>query len=201
MKNAIILAGLLGALAIGPALAEDDAVTVAAPAEDDEFMQVLEETGPFWTDGELSEVKKNLDYLDQLYSQKRVAVLQGFLPEKLEGWEAEDTESQVMAAAMFGGGTSVSKVFTKGDINVKVELMGDNGALTQMLNMAVSNPAILASSGGEVMRIGREQAVYNNNELQFIVKGWIVKVSGSGEKEDKIAYAKGIDQSALGKFE
>jgi len=82
---------------------------------------------------------------------------------------------------------------------VKIEITGDNPALAQMMAL-FANPMIAQSSGAEVMRIGREQALYQDNELKFMTNGFLIDVSGSGSKDAKVWFANAINLQALAAF-
>ena len=195
MKSLFVVA-LVAAFACAPgALLADN----AAPAAD-EFPKVLSETATLWQQGQLGEVKKNLDYLSQLVAQKRLKQLQTFLPQAPAGWTASAVEGQAVGAAMLGGGTSVSRTYTnQAGAQVKIEITGDNPALAQMMAL-FANPMIAQSSGAEVMRIGREQALYQDNELKFMTNGFLIDVSGSGSKDAKVWFANAINLQALAAF-
>lgn len=166
----------------------------------DEFPKVLAETATLWQKNQFGEVKKNLDYLSQLVAQKRLKQLQTFLPEPPAGWTASKVEGQAVGAAMLGGGTTVSRTYTnKAGAQVKIEITGDNPALAQMMTL-FANPMIAQSSGAEVMRIGREQALYQDAELKFSTNGFLVDVSGSGTKDAKVWFANAINLQGLATF-
>lgn len=172
----------------------------ATAADKDEFLETLDSAKAYYEEGDISELKKEVEYLSQLVGKLRLSALEKLLPDALDGWTAADVEGSAVGGAMFGGATTVSRVYSKDGKDVKLEIMGDNPAISQMLAMYLGNPAIVAQSGAEVMRVGREQAIYKDDELQLSAGGWIVKYSGSASKEDKVSYAEATDLKALKDF-
>lgn len=195
MKRCIVLlagAGLAAALATGAAAADKQA---------EEFHQILKETGELYDKGETGEVKKNLEYLMQVVASMRVSSIADFLPKPLDGWTAEEADKSAMGAAMLGGGLSASKRYEKGGQDVQISIVGDSPMLAQM-SMIFSNPMIANSSGGKIVRIGRDQAMVQDDQITMMIGNrWMVTANGSAGEEAKIDYLKAIDSAGLKSFE
>ena len=169
-----------------------------SPAHADEVTDAIDEAIAAYEEGDLSYAQESLTFASQLIAQMKTATLADLLPDALDGWEASEAESETMGAAMFGGGSTVSKVYTKGDKVVSIQYIADSPLLAQMAVM-FANPAMATAGGGKLLRIGRQKAMVDQEgTIQFLVDNRImVEISGDAAEDDKMTYAKSIDLKEL----
>lgn len=180
-----------GLLAAGP----------LAAADPDEFQSVLKETQDLYAAGDTGAVKKNLEYLLQLVAEMRLTSIVDFLPAPMEGWTAEEGNQTAMSAAMFGGGLSASRTYRKGEETVELTIVGDSPMLAQM-SMIFSNPMIASSSGHKMIRIDREPAMVQDDQVMMLVGNrWMLTAQGTAGEEAKVGYLTAIDRAGLKAYE
>lgn len=182
-----------GILAIGIAGA-------AVGAEEDDIVNSINEGMEFYKNGEFAEATSSLNYAVQLIQQKKGESLSNLLPAPLEGWEAEEAQSQAAGAAMFGGGVSAERSYSKADGRLSIQIVTDSPML-QGVMMMFSNPMFATADGGKMVRVGRQKAIVKYSaaeeagDLKMVVGNrFLVTVEGSGISHDELlAYAKAID--------
>lgn len=174
----------------------------ALPARADEISNTIQEALDFYKDGKFDDAKRSLDFASQMLGQKKADDLKNLLPQAMSGWQAEDGESEAAAAgmAMLGGGLFASRTYTKGGQDVKIELIGDSPLLAQFLGI-FSNPT-LAGAMGKMIRLGSQMALEDKSgKLTMVVANrFLIMIEGSASRDDRIAYGKAIDYTALSKF-
>jgi hypothetical protein len=171
----------------------------------DEISDTLEEALASYKQGDVTGAKEDVIYALELLKQKSGNTLKDQLPDALEGWEAQEAKSETAGAGMLGGGTVLSRTYTKDKSTVTIEIITDS-PLLQGLGSMFANP--MFNSGGEIKRINREKATINYNkksqsgEITLMVdKRFVVNVKGNKvSKEELIAYTKAIDFKALKKM-
>jgi len=165
-------------------------------ASADDVTAAMAEAAAAYEEGDLAYAKESLEFAAQLIGQMKTGTLAGLLPEPLDGWKAEDAETETMGVAMFGGGSSASRTYTKGDDDVTVQYIANSPMVTQMA-VIFSNPAMAGS--GKLLRLGRQKAMIDDDgSVQFVVNNAVmVQVEGNASEEDKIAFARAIDIEAL----
>lgn len=189
------------ALMLGTALAAGASIVAAA---DDEVLKSIDEGTEFYNNGEYAEAVTSLNYAVQLIQQKKGEVLVKLLPEPLDGWSAQDAESQSAGAAMFGGGITAEREYSKGDGRVTIRIITDS-PMMQGVMMMFSNPMFATSDGGKLERIGKQKAIVKfddadrSGNLQMVVANrFLVMVEGNDvAREDLLAYAGAIDTAKL----
>lgn len=65
------------------------------------------------------------------------------LPEPLPGWEASEVENASAGMVLLGGGTQISRRYSKGDSSVSIELLASPIVAAGIASL-ISNPAFLA---------------------------------------------------------
>ncbi len=171
----------------------------ALGAEDD-VINSINEGMEFYQSGEYGEATSSLNYAVQLIQQKKGDALAGLLPEPLDGWTAGEVESQAAGAAMFGGGITAEREYSKGNSRVDIKIITDSPML-QAVMMMFSNPIFATADGGKMERIGRQKAIVkytpadNSGELQMVVSNrFLVTVEGSDiSRDEMLDFAKAID--------
>lgn len=185
---------------IGLIVAVTALMFLAGPVHADEVEDAVKEAMEYYKDGDFSSAAGSLDYAAQLIRQKKGGELESFLPQALSGWTAQDASSQAMGAAMFGGGVSAERTFTKGSSNVTVQLITDSPMLQGMM-MMFTNPMIAASDGGKLEKINGQKAIvkYTAGNRQgdikiMVANRFLVMVEGQDvTKDDLKAYSGAID--------
>ncbi|CAM3861809.1 hypothetical protein [Rheinheimera salexigens] len=152
--------------------------------------------------GEYSQAAAQLDYASTLIRQEKGEQVKTFFPDAPTGWQAEDAESSVAGAAMFGGGISASRAYYNADYRIEIDLMMDSPML-QAFSMMLSNPSMIAMSGGKLTKIQGIQAVQKVDgkqlEIQFVTPtGAMVTLSGDNAAQSTLLkLANAIDLKKL----
>ncbi|MCS4306174.1 hypothetical protein M2404_000487 [Rheinheimera pacifica] len=152
--------------------------------------------------GELSQAISQLDYASTLIRQEKGEQVKLAFPPAPSGWQAQDANAEVAAAAMFGGGISASRNYYNDSDSIDIELMMDSPML-QAFAMMLSNPSMIAMSGGKLTKIQGLQAVQradgSNLEIQFVTQGGaMVTVRGNNTNQSTmLALANSIDLKKL----
>lgn len=172
------------------------ALCAAIPAAADDVTDAIDEARSAYEGGDLGYAKESLDFAAGLIAQQRAQGLGDLLPAPLAGWTA--TASGNAAAAALGMGLTAERTYKKDGANVTVRLVADSPMITQM-GVMFSNPAMIAASGGTLMRFGRQKAMASKEgDITFIVDNRIlVQVEGRGDPADRRRYAEAIDLEAL----
>ena len=176
-----------------------------SPAYADDVLDTAEEAINLYKAGKYSEAAGNFEYAGQLARKKRSGELSDYLPKALNGWKAEEVETQAMGAAMFGGLTSTERTYTKGNSSVTVNIMADS-PMIQGVIMMLQNP-MMAAAQGELVKVGGRKALIEydasnqSGQVQLVAANqYLIQVSGSdATKEDILAYASGVDYDGLEK--
>ncbi len=174
-------------------------VLLAAPVWADDVTDAIDQARDLYDDGQTQAAITQLEFAAQLIRQARGTGLQAFLPDALDDWTAEAPQSQSAGAAMFGGGTTVSRSYTKGGNNVEISIITDSPLLQSMM-MMFSNPAMLAAQGGQLQMIQGQQAVLqaNNGGVMMVLNNtYLIQVQGNATDADYLAYANAIDIAGL----
>ena len=199
---AVILWRYFNEQGVGPLRPLLIALIAALPlsAMADEVTDVIKEAMEAYEDGDLAYAKESLEYAATLIGQQKTAGLSELLPAALEGWTAEDDTDAAAGMAVLGG-SAAKRIYRKGDAQVEIQFLADSPLVAQM-GIMVSNPQVVTSSGGKLMRFGRQKAVLTRDgEIMFLVDNRIlVQITGSAAEDDRIAYAKAIDIRALSGF-
>ncbi len=168
----------------------------------DDVMDWVNEGIEAYKKKEYTEAVTNFEYAAQLIRQMKGEELTAALPAPLKGWDKVNSDSGAAGAAMFGGGTSASARYEKGNASCEISFTTDNPMLSSIL-MMFTNPMILSSSGKKLIRVGGEKASleYNDGtgEITVVVdKRVLVMISGYDiTEEDLRAYAEAIDYELI----
>ena len=170
----------------------------------DDIEDSIKEALQYYKSGEYKDAVENLNYASQLIQQKKGKGLESFLPEPLKGWTAQKASSQAAGAAMFGGGVTAERKYSKGSSSITIKIITDS-PLMQSMMMMFSNPMIATSDGGKLERIGRQKAIVKfdanskQGEIKIVVANrFLVLIEGRKiTKEDMKEYAKAIDYKKL----
>ena len=168
----------------------------------DEIKDAIDTASKHYNAGELSQAIAQLDYASTLIRQQKGEQVKGAFPAAPSGWEAEEANSEVAGAAMFGGGITATRSYYNDEQRIEIQLMMDSPML-QAFSMMLSNPSMIAMSGGKLTKIQGIQAVQKIDgdqlEIQFVTAGGAM-ITLSGEKAAQstmLALANAIDLKKL----
>jgi len=170
----------------------------------DDIEDSIREGLQYYKNGEHTQAVESLNYACQLIQQKKGNNLEAFLPKPLSGWAAQAPTSQAAGAAMFGGGVTAERQYTKGASSVTVQIITDSPVM-QGVMMMFSNPMFASSDGGKLEKVGGQKAIVKwdptnkTGEIKIVVANrFFVLIEGNGiTKEDIKGYAMAIDYNEL----
>lgn len=148
---------------------------------------------------------QSLDAAAQLVRQKRGELFKALLPDAPSGWKAEDATTQAAGAAMFGGGVTAERRYTKGDSSVTVKIITDS-PLMQGVMMMMGNPMFANADGGKLERIKGQKAIFKNKDgsgsVNVVVNGTLlVQIESSQTSDaDLRAFANAVDYAKMGEL-
>jgi len=177
---------------------------LSLPALADDVTDSINEALDQYKKGEYAGAIGSLNYASQLIGQKKGEALETVLPKPLAGWNAEKTSSQAAGAAMFGGGITAERTYTKDDREVKVNIITDSPML-QGLMMMFNNPMFATSDGGKLEKINGQKAIVKydesnrSGEIKIIIANrFLVGAEGNNvDLKDLKDYAAAIDFNKL----
>lgn len=179
-----------------------------APAwlANDDIINVIEQAVRQYRANDLAGAISNLDYAAQLIRQKKSERMKALLPEPLPGWQAKAAAAKSLGAAVFGGGSTVSRDYFTASSALSMEIVSDSPVL-QSIIMMLNNPLFAGASGGNIQTIKQQRAMikYNandrNGEINIVVAGrFIVTIKGRAVDQDTmLRYAEAMDFEALAK--
>jgi hypothetical protein len=176
-------------------------------AEDtDDVLTTIDEAVKQYRAGDLAGAASNLDYASQLVRQKKSERMKDLLPEPLSGWQGKPASAQTLGTAVFGGGVTVSREYSRGDASVSIEIVSDSPVL-QSVMMMLNNPMFAGAAGGTLMTIKGQRAIVNydekgrSGEINIVVANrFMVTVKGSQvDQKTLVEYAEAIDFVQLAK--
>jgi hypothetical protein len=182
----------LGSLLVGGVVLRADDVT-----------DTIDEAIKAYKSNDLAGAAQSLDAAAQLVRQKRADHFKASLPDAPSGWTAEQATSQSVDAAMFGGGVTAERHYTKGDSSITIKLITDS-PIMQGVMMMMGNPLFANADGGKLERIKGQKAIFKNKDgsgsVNVIVNGtMLVQIEGSHVTDaDLHAFAQAIDFGKLG---
>ncbi len=180
-------------------------LTLGAPLRADDVTDSIDEAVKAYKDKDYATAAASLDAAAQLIRQKRAEVFVEFLPAAPSGWTAEEATSSAAGAAMFGGGVTAEREYSKGDASVSVKLVTDSPMMSAMM-MMMNNPMLLNSSdSGKLERIKSQKALVKydagekDGEINVAVAGsLLVTITGRGVTAAELkSFAEGIDYTKL----
>jgi len=175
-------------------------------AEDD-VLTTIDQAVKQYTTGDYAGAASNLDYAAQLIRQKKSEKMKDLLPAPLAGWQAKQASSQAMGTAVFGGGVTVGRKYTRAASTVNVEIISDSPVLQSVL-MMLNNPMVAGAGGGQLKTIRGQRAIIKYNaanrsgDVTIVVAGrFMVTVKGNQvEQADLVAYAEAMKYQELTKY-
>jgi len=174
------------------------ALLAPAAARADDVSDAMKEALKSYDAGKLDAARTALGEAMQLLAQKSATGLGAALPAPLDGWKAEDVQTNTASLGLIGGGTLASRRYTNGQgQHVEIQIAADSPIVAQ-LGVIMTNP-MMAGAMGKLVKIGDQRAIVtSNNEIQMLIANRIlVTVNGDAPDDAKLAYAKGIDTAKL----
>jgi hypothetical protein len=170
----------------------------------DEVADSINEGLEYYQQGEHGSAVESLNYAVQLIQQMKGEGLEAFLPEPLDGWNAEPASSQGAGTAMMGGGVTASRTYNKGSSSVDIQIITDSPML-QGVMMMLSNPMLAMADGGKLEKINGEKALVKydagsrEGEIQIAAANrFFIMIDGNDVSRDELkAYAQKIDVEKL----
>lgn len=179
------------------------AIGMSAIVQADDTLDALEQATALYKEGKAQEALAQLEVAAQFLRQQRAESLEKVLPEPLSGWKADDAESASVGAAMFGGGSTISRRYTKDNKSITINLVTDSPMLQSMMGL-IMNPAFggAANGGGKLQMINGQKAMVKSDGIMMVVDNkFLINIDGSKNlAEDMLAYAKAIDFKKLSEF-
>lgn len=120
------------------------------------------------------------------------------MPKPLAGWKAEKVENNSGAMAMLGGGTQITRDYTKGDARVTIEL-SSSAMLSGAIAAMIKSPAMFGGGDVAPYRYQKYKGTINKDakypEISLLVgRQTLVKLSGNDvDKATLEKYLKAID--------
>jgi len=182
-------------------------LAVSCVAVADEVTDQLDVAREAYEAGELRQSVDELNYAISQIQEQLSASYVKLLPEALAGWTAGEAVSQAGGLAMLGGGTSLSRSYSKdGGGNVEIKMYA-NSPMAQGMSMMLSNPMLMQMdpSTKPYRYKGRRGMIKHDAgsssfEISMMLKNNILlQVSGSGiaDKAAVVDYVKAIDIKAV----
>lgn len=172
-------------------------------ASADEVTEAISEGLSHYKKGDLSSAASQLDYAATLVRQQKAKTITAVFPAPLGGWTADDASSESAGAMMMGGGITANRAYYKGDDqSLTIELIMDSAIIQSMIPM-LSNPSMIAMSGGKLKKIQGLNAMIkqDNGEIEVVLitkSSAMITLKGDGaSEEDVMAYAKAMDLTKL----
>lgn len=176
--------------------------TVAQPVAADEIIDQINQAIDLYKAGDFAGAAGELEFAAAQIRQLRAGEIAAALPEPLPGWTAEDAETAAMGAAMFGGGTTASRNYTKDDSSIDVNIVSDS-PMIQSLAMMLNNPMMMSGSGQKLIRVQGNKAALewegSSGSINVLIMGSVlVTVEGYEVTEDDLVqYAEAVNYDLI----
>ncbi len=170
----------------------------AAAVRADDVTDSINEAVKAYQSNDFAAAAQSLDTAAQLVRQKRGELFKTLLPDAPSGWKADEASSQSVGAAMFGGGLTTERHYTKGNASMNVRFITDSPVMQGVL-MMMGNPMFANSDGGKLERIKGQKAIFKNKDgngsVNVVVNGTLlVTIEGTGVTDaDLRTFAEAID--------
>ncbi len=174
-----------------------------AQVQADEVSDAIREALQAYQSGDYSMAVSNLNYATQLVQQLKSDQLATVAPPPLQGWQASEVKKSA-AGAMYGGGVSIERSYTKGDSTVELSITADAPMLQGFL-MMMNNPMMLSGGNGRLTKIAGHKAIveFSNEDRSGQVtivhaNRFLIQISGNGVDQDTLRrYAEKVGFSQL----
>lgn len=172
-------------------------LAIANPTLADEVSDTLSSALQAYEDGDIEYAIEELDYAKQLLQAMATQALASFLPEPLEGWSREISDSDVSAGlAMIGGGAGAEATYSNGTDDFKLTLIADS-PMVSMFGGMLANAGML---GLKMHRVGREKFIESEGELTTLIDNRILVQAEGAAPEVMLELLEKIDFEGLEEF-
>ena len=163
------------------------ALVAASPlaARADDVTDQIAEAQAAYAKKDIATAIAALEAAASLLRQQRSDAWKGLLPPAPAGWTAEEAHSSAGGAAMFAGGTGVSRKYRKGGDDVEISILAES-PLIQAMSAVITNP-LVASMAGRVAVIGGRRFTFitsDNAYVTLVADKVLVRVQGSSGLND-----------------
>ncbi|HEY7884638.1 MAG TPA: hypothetical protein VIC08_06770 [Cellvibrionaceae bacterium] len=171
-------------------------------ASADDVTDAINEGISAYKEGAYSKAASQLEYAASLVRQKKAEEILAVFPDALSGWTASEAKSESAGAAMFGGGITASRSYSKDDTRIDIEMIMDSPMLASMAGM-FSNPSLITMNGGKLIQVQGQQGILNeqsgNPEVMLMVNNnAMFTLRGSNASTDDVkAYAEALRLNKL----
>ena len=180
---------------------------VSPSAAADGVTDAVQEAMDYYKQGRLSAAAESLDFAAGLVRQKKADEMKALLPKPMQGWNVDDSLSNLIAADFFGGGISVQRAFKLGQKTILVRYLTDSAVLQSAVLM-FTDPSLASANGGKFESLegqkvlvkyeGQDQsgeiAVLINRRILVSVRGTRVPLT------DLYAYARMVNFAGLSRL-
>ena len=172
---------------------------LAGAALADDVSDALEAGRKAYADGELAKAKEALGLASQLIGQKHAEAYAKLLPAPLVGWKADEVEITAGGAG-YGASSALRRYEDRAGDQVEVQISSDSAVIAQLAAMMATRE--VAGAMGKIVMIGTTRALQSMDGDLHIAVGsqFIIAVQGNASVNDKLAYARAIDLTALSKL-
>jgi hypothetical protein len=172
---------------------------LAGAALADDVSDALEAGRKAYADGELAKAKEALGLASQLIGQKHAEAYAKLLPAPLVGWKADEVEITAGGAG-YGASSALRRYEDRAGDQVEVQISSDSAVIAQFAAMMATRE--VAGAMGKIVTIGNTRALQSMDGDLHIAVGsqFIIAVQGNASVNDKLAYARAIDLTALSKL-
>lgn len=160
--------------------------TLCLTTHADEVEDKINAALKLYQEGKLAEASTELQNAQNSLTEKRGSGLSSVLPDMIQEWKAGKLEAASLAA--LGGGSSVERVYKKGEKKATVSIASDSPLLSQVAGF-LSNPALGGLLGLKTKSIGDLTAVIHAKEglLQMVVNNrFLVQIQGKKVTEEEL---------------
>ena len=182
-------------------------LSVSSVSVADEVTDQLDVAREAYEAGNLSQSVDELNYAISQIQEMLSGEYAKLLPDALAGWTAGEAVSQAGGLAMLGGGTSMTRSYTKdsgGSVEIKVYA---NSPMAQGMSMMLQNPMLMQMDPSTKAyrykgRRGmiKHDAGSTSYEITMMLKNNVLlQVSGQGlaDKAPVVDYVKAVDFKAM----
>ncbi|MFH0732621.1 MAG: hypothetical protein V2A72_06860 [Candidatus Omnitrophota bacterium] len=154
----------------------------------------------------------SLEFATQQIRQLKAEKLVTLFPEPLSGWQAQEPKSAVAGAMFMGGVLSGSRIYTKDESSIEIDIAADNPMIS-VVSSILSNPMMMSvatgfNEGARVEKIKGEKAIVDwdsqkkSGSIQMVVADKVlVAIKGNlCEKSDIQLYAEAINYEEIRSF-
>lgn len=191
-----VFTAALGVLGLASLSAAADGVTDA-----------VQDAMDYYKQGRLSAAAESLDFAAGLVRQKKADEMKALLPKPLPGWQVDDSLSNLIAAAFFGGGISVQRAFKQGQKTIMVRYLTDSAVLQSAI-LLFTDPSLASANGGKFEKVEGQKALVKyeskdqSGEIAVLINRRIlVSIRGTQVPlTDLYVYARTVDFAGLSRL-